>query len=43
MVLELTLKHVKTLNALLEQQQQQIVALQKDLQFGELLVFTAWY
>uniref|UniRef100_A0A8C7ZE01 Basic helix-loop-helix family, member e40 n=1 Tax=Oryzias sinensis TaxID=183150 RepID=A0A8C7ZE01_9TELE len=34
-VLELTLKHVKTLNALLEQQQQKIVALQKDLQISD--------
>ncbi|XP_017286006.1 class E basic helix-loop-helix protein 40 [Kryptolebias marmoratus] len=34
-VLELTLKHVKTLSALLEQQQQKILALQKDLQFGD--------
>ncbi|KAM4581881.1 class E basic helix-loop-helix protein 40 [Fundulus diaphanus] len=34
-VLELTLKHVKTLSAVLEQQQQKIVALQKDLQIGD--------
>ncbi|KAM9758651.1 class E basic helix-loop-helix protein 40 [Menidia menidia] len=34
-VLELTLKHVKTLSALLEQQQQKILALQKDLQIGD--------
>ncbi|KAF7208744.1 class E basic helix-loop-helix protein 40 [Nothobranchius furzeri] len=34
-VLELTLKHVKALSALLEQQQQQIIALQKDLQFTD--------
>uniref|UniRef100_A0A3P9LN32 Basic helix-loop-helix family, member e40 n=1 Tax=Oryzias latipes TaxID=8090 RepID=A0A3P9LN32_ORYLA len=34
-VLELTLKHVKTLSALLEQQQQKIVALQKDLQISD--------
>ncbi|KAJ0068400.1 hypothetical protein NL108_005981, partial [Boleophthalmus pectinirostris] len=31
-VLELTLKHVKALSAVLEQQQQKIIALQKDLQ-----------
>ncbi|XP_030585101.1 class E basic helix-loop-helix protein 40 [Archocentrus centrarchus] len=34
-VLELTLKHVKALSALLEQQQQKIIALQKDLQLGD--------
>ncbi|XP_028303399.1 class E basic helix-loop-helix protein 40 [Gouania willdenowi] len=34
-VLELTLKHVKALSALLEQQQQKIMALQKDLQIGD--------
>ncbi|RVE72442.1 hypothetical protein OJAV_G00042500 [Oryzias javanicus] len=34
-VLELTLKHVKTLSAVLEQQQQKIVALQKDLQISD--------
>lgn len=34
-VLELTLKHVKTLSAVLEQQQQKIMALQKDLQIGD--------
>lgn len=34
-VLELTLKHVKALSALLEQQQQKIIALQKDLQISE--------
>lgn len=34
-VLELTLKHVKALSALLEQQQQKIVALQKDLQISD--------
>lgn len=37
MVLELTLKHVKTLSTLLEQQQQKIIALQKDLQIGKLV------
>lgn len=35
MVLELTLKHVKALSSLLEQQQQKIIALQKDLQLGK--------
>lgn len=35
MVLELTLKHMKTQNTVLEQQQQTILALQKDLQFGK--------
>ena len=39
MVLELTLKHVKTLSARLEQQQQKIMALQKDLQISKLDVF----
>ncbi|XP_029357848.1 class E basic helix-loop-helix protein 40 [Echeneis naucrates] len=34
-VLELTLKHVKALSALLEQQQQKIISLQKDLQIGD--------
>ncbi|XP_038146057.1 class E basic helix-loop-helix protein 40-like [Cyprinodon tularosa] len=34
-VLELTLKHVKTLSAILEQQQQKILALQKDLQIND--------
>ncbi|XP_072308025.1 class E basic helix-loop-helix protein 40 [Eucyclogobius newberryi] len=34
-VLELTLKHVKTLNVRLEQQQQKIMALQKDLQISD--------
>ncbi|KAE8297937.1 Class E basic helix-loop-helix protein 40 [Larimichthys crocea] len=34
-VLELTLKHVKALSTLLEQQQQKIVALQKDLQISD--------
>ncbi|XP_026163598.1 class E basic helix-loop-helix protein 40 [Mastacembelus armatus] len=34
-VLELTLKHVKALSALLEQQQQKIIALQKDLQISD--------
>uniref|UniRef100_A0A3Q2WKX9 Basic helix-loop-helix family, member e40 n=1 Tax=Haplochromis burtoni TaxID=8153 RepID=A0A3Q2WKX9_HAPBU len=34
-VLELTLKHVKALSSLLEQQQQKIIALQKDLQLGK--------
>ncbi|KAK2862553.1 hypothetical protein Q5P01_002086 [Channa striata] len=34
-VLELTLKHVKTLSALLEQQQQKIMALQKDMQISD--------
>uniref|UniRef100_A0A8D0GAJ3 Basic helix-loop-helix family member e40 n=1 Tax=Sphenodon punctatus TaxID=8508 RepID=A0A8D0GAJ3_SPHPU len=35
-VLELTLKHVKALTNLIEQQQQQIIALQNGLQAGEL-------
>lgn len=35
MVLELTLKHVKALSAVLEQQQQKIISLQKDLQLGK--------
>lgn len=35
MVLELTLKHVKALSSLLEQQQQKIIALQKDLQISK--------
>nr|XP_057911193.1 class E basic helix-loop-helix protein 40 [Doryrhamphus excisus] len=34
-VLELTLKHVKALNALLEQQQQKIMELQNNLQIGD--------
>ncbi|XP_020791493.1 class E basic helix-loop-helix protein 40 [Boleophthalmus pectinirostris] len=34
-VLELTLKHVKALSAVLEQQQQKIIALQKDLQISD--------
>lgn len=34
-VLELTLKHVKALSTLLEQQQQKIMALQKDLQISD--------
>lgn len=34
-VLELTLKHVKALTSLIEQQQQQIIALQKGLHAGE--------
>ncbi|KAG7493764.1 class E basic helix-loop-helix protein 40 [Solea senegalensis] len=34
-VLELTLKHVKALSSLLEQQQQKIMALQKDLQISD--------
>ncbi|XP_061583875.1 class E basic helix-loop-helix protein 40-like [Cololabis saira] len=34
-VLELTLKHVKTLSAVLEQQQQKILALQKDLHISD--------
>uniref|UniRef100_A0A8D3BXK0 Basic helix-loop-helix family, member e40 n=2 Tax=Scophthalmus maximus TaxID=52904 RepID=A0A8D3BXK0_SCOMX len=34
-VLELTLKHVKALSSVLEQQQQKILALQKDLQIGD--------
>lgn len=34
-VLELTLKHVKTLSTVLEQQQQKIIALQKDLQISD--------
>lgn len=35
MVLELTLKHVKALNSLLEQQQRQIISLQNGMQIGE--------
>ncbi|KAL4655990.1 class E basic helix-loop-helix protein 40-like [Arapaima gigas] len=35
-VLELTLKHVKALTSLLEQQQQKIIALQNGIQIGEL-------
>ncbi|KAM8917155.1 class E basic helix-loop-helix protein 40 [Spinachia spinachia] len=34
-VLELTLKHVKALSGILEQQQQKIMALQNDLQIGD--------
>ncbi|XP_036415129.1 class E basic helix-loop-helix protein 40 [Colossoma macropomum] len=34
-VLELTLKHVKALNSLLEQQQQQIISLQSGIQIGD--------
>lgn len=34
-VLELTLKHVKALNNLLEQQQQQIISLQNGMQLGD--------
>ena len=34
-VLELTLKHVKALTSLLEQQQQKILALQNGMQLGE--------
>lgn len=34
-VLELTLKHVKALTNLIEQQQQKIIALQSGLQAGE--------
>lgn len=34
-VLELTLKHVKALTSLLEQQQQKILALQNGMQIGE--------
>lgn len=35
MVLELTLKHVKALSTVLEQQQQKIMALQQDLQISK--------
>lgn len=35
MVLELTLKHVKALGSVLEQQQQKIMALQQDLEISE--------
>ena len=38
MVLELTLKHVKALSTLLEQQQQKIIALQNDLQISEFVI-----
>ena len=38
MVLELTLKHVKALTSLLEQQQQKILALQNGMQIGELQI-----
>lgn len=41
MVLELTLKHVKALSGILEQQQQKIMALQNDLQIGEFDVVCA--
>lgn len=34
-MLELTLKHVKALNNLLEQQQQKIISLQSGMQIGE--------
>lgn len=34
-MLELTLKHVKALNSLLEQQQQKIISLQSGMQIGE--------
>lgn len=34
-MLELTLKHVKALNNLLEQQQQKIISLQNGMQIGE--------
>lgn len=37
-VLELTLKHVKALTSLLEQQQQKILALQNGMQIGELQI-----
>lgn len=37
MVLELTLKHVKALTNLIDQQQQKIMALQNGLQAGECL------
>lgn len=38
MVLELTLKHVKALSGVLEQQQQKLMALQNDPQIGEFWV-----
>lgn len=38
MVLELTLKHVRTLSTVLEQQQQKIMALQKDLRIGKFCI-----
>lgn len=41
MVLELTLKHVKALTSLLEQQQQKILALQNGMQIGELQIIFA--
>lgn len=37
MVLELTLKHVKALTNLIDQQQQKLLALQSGLQAGECL------
>lgn len=37
-VLELTLKHVKALTSLLEQQQQKIIALQNGIEIGEQLI-----
>lgn len=37
-VLELTLKHVKALTSLLEQQQQKILALQNGMQIGKLQI-----
>lgn len=40
-MLELTLKHVKALSGVLEQQQQKIMALQNDLQIGEFRVCEA--
>jgi len=36
--LELTLKHVKALNNLLEQQQQKIISLQNGMQIGEFTI-----
>lgn len=41
-VLELTLKHVKALTSLIEQQQQQIIALQKGLHAGEYMLFNTF-
>lgn len=38
-VLELTLKHVKALTSLLEQQQQKILSLQSGMQIGERQTF----
>lgn len=37
-MLELTLKHVKALNNLLEQQQQKIISLQNGMQIGEFAI-----